>query len=99
MFSKNNEKPLRGPSMGAHTINEFQQKGTTLAITFDKQAKKEHFFVLMDTGAVRSSHGGSGVLATDGSDLGSIGSVELRLLLGNQTVTQEFIVSRRLQQT
>ena len=38
------------------------------------------------------------VLAADGSDLGSIGSVELRLILGNQVVTQEFIVCRQLRQ-
>ena len=36
------------------------------------------------------------VLTADGSDLGSIGSVELKLLMGNQTVTQEFIVCRQL---
>ena len=36
------------------------------------------------------------VLAADGSDLGSIGSVELKLILGNQGVTQEFIVCRQL---
>ena len=36
------------------------------------------------------------VLAADGSDLGSIGSVALKLILGNQRVTQEFIVCRQL---
>ena len=36
------------------------------------------------------------VLAADASDLGSIGSVELKLILGNQGVTQEFIVCRQL---
>ena len=36
------------------------------------------------------------VLAADGSDLGSIGSVELKLILGNQGVTQKFIVCRQL---
>ena len=36
------------------------------------------------------------VLAADGSDLGSIGSVKLKLILGNQGVTQEFIVCRQL---
>ena len=36
------------------------------------------------------------VLAADGSDLGSIGSVKLKLILGNQGVTQEFIVFRQL---
>ena len=36
------------------------------------------------------------VLAADGSDLGSIGSVELKLILGNKGVTQEFIMCRQL---
>ena len=34
-------------------------------------------------------------MAADGSDLGSIGSVELKLILGNQGVIQEFIVCRQ----
>ena len=71
-------------------------------------------FALMDTGAVRSCMNHATfeklknvklshkevpkVLAADGSDLGSIGSVELKLLMGNQTVTQEFIVCRQLRQ-
>ena len=36
------------------------------------------------------------VLASDECDLGSIGSVELKLLLENQRVTQELIVCRKL---
>ena len=93
-------------------VNEFQQKGTTFPITISKQGQKEHFFALMDTGAVRSCMNYATfeklkniklsqkevprVLAADRSDLGSIGSVELKLLLGNQTVTQEFIMCRQL---
>ena len=93
-------------------VNEFQKRGTTFPITIDKQSSKEQFFALMDTGAVQScinyatfeklkgvqlSHKEvPRVLAADGSDLGSIGSIELRLILGNQGVTQKFIVCRQL---
>ena len=93
-------------------VNEFQRKGTTFPITIDEQSQKEHLFALMHTGAVRSCMNYATfeklknarlshkevlrVLAADGSDLGSIGSVELKLLLGNQTVMQEFIMCRQL---
>ena len=93
-------------------VNEFQKRGTTFPIEIDKQSMKEQIFALMDTGAVRSCINYSmfeklkgvklshkevlWVLAADGSDLGSIGSVELKLVLGNQLVTQEFIVCRQL---
>ena len=68
----------------------------------------------MDTGAVRScikfntfeklnnvklSHKEvPRVLAADGSDLGSLGSVELKLLIGTEVVMQEFVVCRQLRQ-
>ena len=84
----------------------------TFPITIDNQPSKEQLFTLMDTGAVQScmnyatfeklkgvklSHKEvPRVLAADGSDLESIGSVELRLILLNQRVTQEFIVCRQL---
>ena len=87
-------------------------KRTTFPITIDEHVQKEHLFALIDTGAVRScmnyvtfeklknaklSHKEvPRVLAADGSDLGSIGSVEFKLFLINQTVTQEFIVCRQL---
>ena len=73
-------------------VNEFQKRGTTFPIEIDNQPSKEQLFVLMDTGAVQScinyatfeklkgvklSHKEVlRVLAADGSDLGSIGSVE-----------------------
>ena len=93
-------------------VNEFQKRGTTFPIEIDNQSSKEQLFALMDTGAVRScikystfqklkgvklSHKEvPWVLAADRSDLRSIGSVELKLILGNQGVTQEFIVCRQL---
>ena len=93
-------------------VNEFQKRGTTFPIEIDNQSSKEQLFALMDTGAVQScinyatfeklkgvklSHKEVQlVLAADGSDLESIGSVELKLILGNQAITQEFIVCRQL---
>ena len=92
-------------------VNEFQKRGTTFPIEIDNQSMKEQIFALMDTGAVRSCINYSTfeklkgvklshkevlqVSAADGSDLGSIGSVKLKLILGNQLVTQEFIVCRQ----
>ena len=91
-------------------VNEFQRKGTTFPITIDSQQQKEQVFALMDTGAIRSCinyntfnklHDAKlsnkdvpTVLAADGSDLGSLGSVELKLLIETEVVTQEFIVCR-----
>ena len=93
-------------------INKFQKRGTTFPIEIDNQLNKEQLFALMDTGAVQSCINYTTfeklkgvkltnkevprVLAADGSDLGSIGSVELKLIQGNQGVTQEFIVCRQL---
>ena len=93
-------------------VNEFQQRGTTFPIEIDNHKNREQLFMLMDTGAVRSCINYATfkklkgvkltnkevprVLAADGSDLGSIGSVELKLILGTQGVTQEFIVCRQL---
>ena len=93
-------------------VNEFQKRGTTFPIEIDNQSNKEQLFALIDTGAVQScinyatyeklkrvklSHKEvPQVLAADGSDLGSIGSVKLKLTLGNQGVAQEFIVCRQL---
>ena len=93
-------------------VNKFQQRGTIFPIEIDNHKNKKQLFALMDTGAVRSCINYTTfeklkgvkltnkevprVLAADGSDLGSIGSVELKLILGTQGVTQEFIVCRQL---
>ena len=77
-------------------VNEFQKRGTTFLIEIDNQPNKEQLFALMDMGAVRScinyatfkklkgvklsSKEVPRVLAADGSDLGSIGSVELKFI-------------------
>ena len=93
-------------------MNEFQQKGTTFPITIDGQQQKDHVFALMDTGVIRSCINYSTferlnnvklfykevtkVLAADGSNLGSLGSVELKSLIGTEVVIQEFVVCRQL---
>ena len=79
-------------------VNEFQKRGTTFPIVIDNHKSEEQVFALMDTGAMRSCINYTTfeklkgvkltnkevprVLAANGSDLGSIGSVELKLILG-----------------
>ena len=93
-------------------INKFQKRGTTFPIVIDNHKSEEQVFALMDTGAVRScinyktfeklkavkltNKEVPRVLAADGSDLGSIGSVKLKLILRTKGVIQEFIVCRQL---
>ena len=95
-------------------INEFQQKGTTFPINIVTQVNKIQHFALMDTGALWSCINYNTfaslakttlrnkwvlkVVGADGSDLGSMGTVQLTLVLGDQTVQQEFIVCRQLKQ-
>ena len=93
-------------------IDEFQRKGTTFPINIVTQVNKVQHFALMDTGALRScinyntfaklakttlrSKWVPKVVGADGSDLGSMGTVQLTLVLGDRTVQQEFIVCRQL---
>ena len=93
-------------------INEFQRKGTTFPINIVTQVNKIQHFALMDTGALRSCINYNTfaklakttlrnkwvpkVVGADGSDLGSMGTVQLTLVLGDRTVQQEFIVCRQL---
>ena len=93
-------------------MNEFQRRGTTFPITIDGQRQKDHVFTLMDTGAIRSCINYSTfeklnnvklshkevpkVLVADRNDLGLLESVELKLLIGTEIVTQEFILCRQL---
>ena len=95
-------------------INEFQRKGTTFPINIVTQVNKIQHFALMDTGALRSCINYNTfaklakttlrnkwvpkVVGADGSDLGSMGTVQLTLVLGDRTVQQEFIVCRQLKQ-
>ena len=92
-------------------MDGLQRRGTTFPINIDVKVRKQQFFALMDTGAIRSCINYSTfsklnvplspkevpkVIGVDGGDLGSMGSVELTLILGENKVKQEFIVCREL---
>ena len=93
-------------------INEYQRRGTTFPVAIKANDKYEHSFALMDTGASKScinynmftkirnpkwsTETPPRVLAADGSDLGSIGIIQLNLRFGEKEVTQDFIVCRQL---
>ena len=83
----------------------------TFPLNIETRHKKSQFFALMDTGAMRScinyntfrklnihltQHEVPKVMGADGSDLGSMGTVELTLSIGANKVTQDFIVCREL---
>ena len=92
-------------------MDEFQRCGTTFLLNIETKHKKSQFFALMDTGAMRSCINYNTfrklniqltqrevpkVMGADGSDLGSMGTVELMLSIGANKVVQEFIVCREL---
>ena len=92
-------------------MDEFQRRGTTFALNIEVKNRKQKFFALMDTGAMRSSMNYSTfcklnvpllqqdiprVVGADGGDLGSMGVAELTLTLGMNKVKQCFIVCREL---
>ena len=92
-------------------MDEFQRRGMMFPLNIETRHKRSQFFALMDTGSIRScinyntfrklnvqlmQHEGPKVMGADGSDLGSIGTVELTLSIGANKVTQEFIVCRGL---
>ena len=93
-------------------INEYQRRGTTFPVAIKANDKYEHSFALMDTGASKScinynmftkirnpkwtTETPPRVLAADGSDLGSIGIIQLNLRFGEKEVIQDFIVCRQL---
>ena len=83
----------------------------TFPLNIETRHKISQFFALMDTGAIRScinyntfrklnvqlmQHEELRVMGADGSDLGSMGTVELTLSIGANKVAQEFIVCREL---
>ena len=93
-------------------MDEFQRRGTTFPLNIDAKNKEPQFFALMDTGAIRScinyntfcklnvplsSQEVPKVIGADGGDLGSMGLVELTLLIGANKVKQKFIICRELQ--
>ena len=92
-------------------VDEFQRRGTTFILNIEIKDKKSHFFALMDTGAICSciNYNPFGklnvplspqevpkVIGADGSDLGSMGSVELTLTIASNRVKQNFIICREL---
>ena len=95
-------------------MDEFQRRGTTFPLNIETRHKKSKFFALMDTGAMHScinyntfrklnvqltQHEVPKVMGADGSDLGSMGTVELTLSIGANKVTQDFIVCRELRRS
>ena len=92
-------------------MDEFQRHGTTFPLNIETRHRKSQFFALMDTGAMRScinyntfcklniqltQQDVSKVMGADGGDLGSMGTVELILNIGENKVAQDFIVCREL---
>ena len=80
-------------------------------MNIEAKNKKLQFFALLDTGAIRSCINYNTfrklnvsmsqqevpkVIGVDGSDLGSMGSVELTLNLGANKIKQNFIICREL---
>ena len=92
-------------------VDEFQRSGTKFPLNIETRHKNSQFFALMDTGAMCSCINYNTfrklnvqltqcevpkVMGADGSDLGSMGTVELTLSIGMNKVAQEFIVCREL---
>ena len=93
-------------------INEYQCQGTTFPVAIKTNGNYEHTFALMDTGASQScinyttflkirnprwsTRSTPQVFTADGSDLGSMGIVQLMLKLGDKEVIQDFVVCRQL---
>ena len=92
-------------------MDEFQRHRTTFPLNIETRHKKSQFFALMDTGAMHSCINYNTfrklnvqltqcevpkVMGADGSDLGSMGTVQLTLNIGTNKVAQDFIVCREL---
>ena len=93
-------------------VNEYQRRGTSFPVAVRTNRDYEHSFALMDTGASRScisykmflriknpkwsSKPAPRVFTADGSDLGSLGRINLELKLGDKEVLQDFVVCRQL---
>ena len=92
-------------------MDEFQRCGMMFPLNIETRHKRSQFFTSMDTGAIRScinyntfrklnvqlmQHEVPRVMGADGSDLGSMGTVELTFSIGANKVTQEFIICREL---
>ena len=89
-------------------MNEYQRRGTTFPVAIKTDGNYEHTFALMDTGASQScinyttflkirnprwsTRSTPRVFTADGSDLGSMGIVQLML----KEVIKDFVVCRQL---
>ena len=93
-------------------VNEYQRCETSFPVAVKMNGIYEHSFALMDMGASRScisyamflrikkpkwsSKPVPHIFTADGSDLGSLGRVNLELKLGDKEVIQDFVVCRQL---
>ena len=93
-------------------VNEYQRRGTSFPVAVKTNGSYEHSFALMDTGASRScisyatflkiknpkwsTKPAPRVFTADGSDLGSLGRIDMQIKLGDKEVIQDFVVCRQL---
>ena len=93
-------------------VNEYQRRGTSFPVAVKTNGSYEHSFALMDTGASRScisyatflkiknpkwsAKPAPRVFTADGSDLGSLGRIDMQIKLGDKEVIQDFVVCRQL---
>ena len=93
-------------------INNVQKRGTTFPVSIKNAQKSIDSNVLMDTGATRScmnyntayrlgkqqiqQFNTMQVVGADGSDLGVVGTISCKNILGDMEVEQTFIVCRHL---
>ena len=93
-------------------MDEFQRRGTTFPLDIEAKNRKQKFFTLLDTGAMRSCMNYSTfcklnvpllqqdvprVVGADGGDLGSMGVAELTLTLGTKQSETMFYCMQRTQ--
>ena len=93
-------------------INDMQKRGTTFPVSIESRNTKIDSNALMDTGATRSCMNYSTayklgkndvkqfettqVVGADGSDLGAVGTLQCKIIIGDIEVEQTFIVCRHL---
>ena len=93
-------------------VNNIQKRGTTFPVSIQNKQTRIDSHALMDTGATRSCMNYSmaykmgkncirqfktmQVVGADGSDLGAVGTIECKIMIGDIEVEQVFIVCRHL---
>ena len=93
-------------------INDIQKRGTTFPVSIQNKQTRIDSNALMDTGATRSCMNHSmayklgrnnikqfrtmQVVRADGSDLGAVGTLQYKIMIGDIEVEQTFIVCRHL---